>query len=40
MLSQWLDMHAPKPAEPLPAEMEIEDSPIYREGGVPLIIPD
>jgi hypothetical protein len=37
--SLWLDANAPKPAEPLPPEQPLADSPIHREGGEPVPVP-
>jgi hypothetical protein len=37
--SIWMDANAPKPAEPLPPERELEDAPIHREGGEPMPVP-
>jgi len=37
--STWMDANAAKPAEPLPPERMLEDTPIHREGGEPIPVP-
>jgi hypothetical protein len=37
--SAWLDEFSPKPAEPLPPAMTLDDEPIHRPGGEPQPVP-